>query len=215
MDPRWVVESIVISVRDPQVTPSYVYRWGESTNLICFAMFNNSLIETPQATSDILLSPCSGSKCAGTICIFLHQWKGQPIRCIEEILKLYRHKEDIIWGACEHDGRPQLSVEDTTGTQTYAMGINSNNNVGIDYVSDTMVRHIFDRATQQLTVSAMRIIVPISEPLNHTQHVNLCKPHMVRHLSSMIVSTNDQIQEGVYTSTVERQPMLLLWMVMY
>ena len=46
MDPRWVVESIVISVRDPQVTPSYVYRWGESTYLICFAMSNNSLIKT-------------------------------------------------------------------------------------------------------------------------------------------------------------------------
>jgi len=137
-DPRWMIETIVISVRDPQVTPSYVYRWGESTNLICFAMSNDSLIETPQAASDILLSPCSGSKCTGIICILLHQWKGQPIRCLEEILELHRHKEDIIWGACEHDGRPQLSVGDTTGTQTYAMGINSNNNVGIDYVSDTI-----------------------------------------------------------------------------
>ncbi len=27
---------------------------------------------------------------------------------------------------------------DTTGTQTYTMGINSNNNIGIDYVSDTI-----------------------------------------------------------------------------
>ena len=60
-----------------------------------------------------------------------------------------------------------------------------------------LVRHIFDRATQQLTVPVLRIIVPISEPLHHTQHVNLFKPHMVRHLSSMIVSTNDQIQEVV------------------
>jgi len=128
-DPRWMVEMAGTSTktRDPQVTPSHAY--GESTNLICFAMFNNSLIKTPQATSDILLSPCSGSKCAGIICIFLHQWKGQPIRCIEEILELHRHKEDIIWGACEHDGRPQLSVEDTTGTQTYA---------SIDYASDTI-----------------------------------------------------------------------------
>jgi len=137
-DPRWVVETIVISVRDPQVTPSYAYRWGESTNLICFTVSNNSLIITPQAASDILLSPCSGSKCAGIICILLHQWKGQPIRCLEEILELHRHKEDIIWGACEHDGRSQLSVGDTTGTQTYAMGIDSNNNIGIDYVSDTI-----------------------------------------------------------------------------
>jgi len=128
---RFMVEMTGTSTktRDPQVIPSYVYRWGENTNLICFAMFNNSLIKTPQATSDILLSPCSGSKCAGIICIFLHQWKGQPIRCIEEILELHRHKEDIIWGACEHDGRPQLSVEDTTGTQTYA---------SIDYASDTI-----------------------------------------------------------------------------
>ena len=128
-DPRWMVEMAGTSTktRDPQVTPLHAY--GESTNLICFATFNNSLIKTPQATSDILLSPCSGSKCAGIICIFLHQWKGQPIRCIEEILELHRHKEDIIWGACEHDGRPQLSVEDTTGTQTYA---------SIDYASDTI-----------------------------------------------------------------------------
>jgi len=139
-DPRWMVEMAGTSTktRDPQVTPSHVY--GESTNLICFAMFNNSLIKTPQATSDTLLSPCSGSKCAGIICIFLHQWKGQPIRCIEEILELHRHKEDIIWGVCEHDGRPQLLVEDTTDTQTYAIGINSNNNIGIsiDYVSGTI-----------------------------------------------------------------------------
>jgi hypothetical protein len=36
-DPRWMVETIVIGTpgytetRDPQVTPSHVYRWGEST----------------------------------------------------------------------------------------------------------------------------------------------------------------------------------------
>jgi len=139
-DPRWVVETIVISVRDPQVTPSYVYRWGESTNLICFAMFNNSLINTPRAVSDILLSPCSRSKCAGIICILLHQWKGQPTRYIGKTLELHRHKEDIIWGAYEHDGRSQLSVVDTTGTQTYAMDINSNNSIGIiiDYDSGTI-----------------------------------------------------------------------------
>jgi len=117
-----------------------VYRWGESTNLICFAMYNDSLIKTPQAASDdILLSPCSGSKCTGIVCILLRQWKGQPIRCVEVLLELHRHKEDVIWGACEqHDSRPQLSVEDTTGTQTYAMVINSNINIGIDYVSDTI-----------------------------------------------------------------------------
>ena len=109
---------------DPQVTPSHVYRWGENTNLICFAMSNNSLIKTPQAASDILLSPCSGSKCTGIVCILLHQWKGQPIRCVEKILELHHHNEDVIWGARrEHDGRPQLSVEDTTATQTY-VGIN-------------------------------------------------------------------------------------------
>ena len=129
-----MVETIVISVRDPQVTSSHVYRWGESTNLICFAMSNNSLIKTPQAASDILLSPCSGRKCAGIVCILLHQWKGQPIRCIEKVLELHRHKEDVVWGACEHDGRQQLSVEDTTATQTYAIGINSNNSIGNEHI---------------------------------------------------------------------------------
>ena len=74
------------------------------------------------------------------VCILLHQWKGQLIRCVEKILELHRHKEDVIWGAYEHDGRPQLLVENTTGTQTYAIGINSNNNIGIniDYVSGTI-----------------------------------------------------------------------------
>ena len=62
-----------------------------------------------------------------------------------------------------------------------------------------LIRHIFDTATQQLTVPVLRIIIPtISEPLHHTQHVNLFNPHMVRHLSSILVSTNDQIQEEVY-----------------
>jgi len=138
---RFMVEMVGTSTKthDPQVIPSYVYRWGENTNLICFAVSNNSLIRTPQAASDILLSPCSGSKCTGIICILLHQWKGQPIRCLGEILELHRHKEDIIWGACEHEGRPQLSVEDTTGTQTYVgINFNSNNNIGIDHVSDTI-----------------------------------------------------------------------------
>ena len=66
--------------------------------------------------------------------------KDNPSDVLKKILELHRHKEDIIWGACEHDGRPQLSVGDTTGTQTYAMGINSNNSVGvsIDYVSGTI-----------------------------------------------------------------------------
>jgi len=108
-DPRWSVEMAGTSTKthDPQVTPSHVYRWGESTNLICFAMSNDSLIKTPQAASDdILLSPCSGRKCAGIVCILLHQWKGQPIRCVEKVLELHRHEEDVIWGACEHDGRP-------------------------------------------------------------------------------------------------------------
>ena len=122
-DHRWMVEMAGTSTKthDPQVTPSHFYQWGESTNLICFAMSNNSLIKTPQAVSDILLSPYSGSKCAGIICILLHQWKGQPIRCIKKVLELHRHKEDVIWGACEHDDRPQLPVEDTTGTRTYDM----------------------------------------------------------------------------------------------
>ena len=47
-----------------------------------------------------------------------------------------------------------------------------------------------------------------------THHLPLPNPHMLCHLST-ILSANDQIQEGVYTSTVMRQPMLLLWMVMY
>jgi len=141
--PRWTVEMAGTSTKthDPQVTPPHVYRWGESTNLICFAMSDYSLIKTPQAASDILLSPCSESKCAGIVCILLHQWKGQPIRCVEKILELHHHKEDVIWGAREHEGRPQLSVEDTTATQTY-VGINSNNNIGITYtggcVNDTI-----------------------------------------------------------------------------
>jgi len=57
-----------------------------------------------------------------------------------QVTQSHRHKEHVIWGVCEHDGRPQLSVEDTTGTQTYAIGIDSNNSIGIGiyYVSGTI-----------------------------------------------------------------------------
>jgi len=105
-------------------------------------MPNDSLINTPRAVSDVLLSPCSGNKCTGIVCILLHQWKGQPIRCVEKILELHHHKEDVIWGAREHDGMTQLSAEDTTATQTY-VGINLNNDkLSISYtggcINDTI-----------------------------------------------------------------------------
>jgi len=62
-------------------------------------------------------------------------------------LELHRHKEDIIWGACEHDGRPQLWVEDTTATQTY-VGINSNNSPNMrtiaSYTTRQFVRTSYD-----------------------------------------------------------------------
>jgi len=47
-DPRWMVEMTRTSTKthDPQVTLPHVYRLGESTNLICFAMSNDSLIKT-------------------------------------------------------------------------------------------------------------------------------------------------------------------------
>ena len=134
-DPRLMVEMIGTSgyteARDPQVTPSHVYRWGENTNSISFTMSNNPPIETPQAATDILLSPCSRSECADIVYILLRQWKGQPTRCIEQVLELQRDKEAVIWGASEHGGRLQLSEEDTTATQPYTVGINSNNSVGI------------------------------------------------------------------------------------
>jgi len=52
-----MVGGMIFDVFNPKTglkTYSY-YRWGESTNLICFAVSNNSLIKTPQAASDILL----------------------------------------------------------------------------------------------------------------------------------------------------------------
>ena len=54
-------------------------------------------------------------------------------------MELHRRKGEVKRGVCEHDGRPQLSVEDTTGTQSYASGTNPNNiGISIDYVSDTI-----------------------------------------------------------------------------
>ena len=93
-------------------------------------MSNNPPIETPQAATDILLSPCSRSECADIVHILLRQWQGQPTRYIEQVLELQRDKEAVIWGASERDGL-QLSEEDTTATQPYTVGINSNNSVGM------------------------------------------------------------------------------------
>ena len=54
-DPRWMVEMTGTSTKthDPQVTltPSHVYRWGESTNLICLAMSNDSLTDQNSTSS--------------------------------------------------------------------------------------------------------------------------------------------------------------------
>jgi len=208
MDPRWVVESIVISVRDPQVTPSYVYRWGESTNLICFAMFNNSLIKTPQATSDILLSPCSGSKCTGIMCIFLHQWKGQPIRCIEEILELHRHKEDIIWGAyCEHDGRPQLSVEDTTGTQTYA---------SIDYVSDTIGTSYLQQCNTTTNSACTENNIPnIRTIASYTTRQFVQTSYGTSLIVNDSINQRSDTGRSIHVNGGAATDFIIIWMVMY